>query len=129
MQYRDGHISTCFIKTLVIYSYCAYYALCQLSNSLFFYRYLLFIYLCSLLIIVFHLFCSCLSSFIFFLNFSSLFVVQKKKINSDPGLYSRYLDPTYHHHLCKSINIIQKTAPTLSQYRSERPITIIDIVG
>jgi hypothetical protein len=35
-------------------------------------------------------------------------------------LYSRYFDPAvplykkYHYHLCKSINIIHHTAPTLS---------------
>ncbi len=65
MQYRDGNISTCLIKTLVNYLCCACCALCQLSYSLFFYRYSLFIYLCSLFIIVFiHLFCSCSFSFI-----------------------------------------------------------------
>ncbi len=33
------------------------------------------------------------------------------------------------HHQYESINIIQQTPPTLSQYRSEGPITTIDIAG
>ncbi len=33
------------------------------------------------------------------------------------------------HHLYESINIIQQTPPTLSQYKSEGPITIINIAG
>ncbi len=41
--------------------------------------------------------------------------------------YVKYL--LYHHHLCKSINIIHQTTPPLSQYGSEWPITIIDIAG
>ncbi len=32
-----------------------------------------------------------------------------------------------HHHLCKSINIIRQTAPSMSLYRSEWPTMIIDI--
>jgi hypothetical protein len=78
-------------------------------------------------IIVVSLFCLLFDfSFIFFSTFVSfdsfafsLFVVQKKIFNSDPGLYSRYFDPVVrevplHRHLCKSINIIHQTAPTLS---------------
>ncbi len=106
VQYRDGHISTCSIKTLVIYLYCAYCALCQFLYSL-------FINCCSLLIIVVHLFCSLLDSHLFFVQLlfhCSLF--KRKRLNSDPRLYSRYFDPAYHHHLCKSINIIHQTAPT-----------------
>jgi hypothetical protein len=45
-------------------------------------------------------------------------------------LYSRYFDPVKHQpSSSKSINIIQQTAPSLSQYRNERPITIIVIEG
>ncbi len=33
----------------------------------------------------------------------------------------------YHYHLCKSINILRQTAPSLSSYRSEWPIRIIDM--
>jgi hypothetical protein len=40
VQNRDGHISTCLIKTLVIYIYCAYMLVPVI-------RYSLFIYLCS----------------------------------------------------------------------------------
>jgi hypothetical protein len=41
---------------------------------------------------------------------------------------SRYFDPINNNHL-QSINIIHQTAPSLSYYRSEWPITIIDIEG
>ncbi len=62
-------------------------------------------------------------SFDSFAFYCSLF--NRKKFNSDPGLYSRYFDPVQPvvrevlyknaiYHLCKSINIIQQTAPTLS---------------
>jgi hypothetical protein len=60
---------------------------------------------------------------------------KEKGFNSDPGLYSRNFDPAvplykkYHHHLCNSINIIHQTILTLSLYRSEWPITNIDIAG
>jgi hypothetical protein len=54
---------------------------------------------------------------------------KREKFNSDPGLYSRYFDPADKNHLCEPINIIQQTAPTLSSYRSEGPITTIDIAG
>jgi hypothetical protein len=91
--------------------------------------------LCIIVIVVrfiIHLlfnFCS-LFSFDYFvlLNFHcSLFI--GKIFNSDPGLYSRYFDPVTHHHLSKSMNIIHQTALSLSYYRSEWPITIIDIEG
>ncbi len=45
-------------------------------------------------------------------------------------LYSRYFDPFKHQPSpSMSINIIYQTAPSLSQYRSKRPITTIDIEG
>jgi hypothetical protein len=67
--------------------------------------------------------CSTFVSFDSFAFYCSLF--NRKKFNSDPGLYSRYFDPVQPvvrevlyknaiYHLCKSINIIQQTAPTLS---------------
>ncbi len=65
------------------YLYCAYYAC---ANS----HYLLLIYLCSLFIVVIHLFCSCS----IFIILCSLF--KRKRFNSDPGLYSRYFDPVVH---------------------------------
>jgi hypothetical protein len=63
-------------------------------------------------------------------SFSSIlcFVVQEKKNDSDPELVFRYFDPANHHQY-ESINIIQQTPPTLSEYRSEGPITTIDITG
>jgi hypothetical protein len=70
--------------------------------------------LCSLLIVVVHLFRSLLDSHLFLIQLlfhCSLF--KRKRFNSDPGLCSRYFDPAYHHHLCKSINIIHQTS-TLS---------------
>jgi hypothetical protein len=60
---------------------------------------------------------------------SSLFVRKYSVLILDcfPGI----LIPLYknHHHPCKSINIIHRTALSLSLYRSEWPITIIDIEG
>jgi hypothetical protein len=49
-------------------------------------------------------FCFSFDSFAFH---CSLFVVQRKRFNSDPGLYSRYFDPVVrevpvHHNLCKA---------------------------
>jgi hypothetical protein len=78
-------------------------------------------YCCSLFIVVVHLFCYVFDFHSFFVRLlfhCSLF--KRKRFNSDPGLCSRYFDPVvpavqeYHHHLCKSINIIHQTAPTLS---------------
>jgi hypothetical protein len=119
--YWDSHISTCSIKTLVIYLHILCIScLCQLIVFVIY-------YCCSSFIIVVHLFCSLFNSNLFFVRLlfhCSLF--KRKRFNSDPGLYSRYFDPIipadqqftvvqeYHHHICKSINIIHQTAPTLS---------------
>ncbi len=46
-------------------------------------------------------------------RFFVLFVVRKKKNNSDPELVFRYFDPANHHQY-DSINIIQQTPPTFS---------------
>jgi hypothetical protein len=43
-------------------------------------------------------------------------------------MFSRYFDPINNNNL-QSMNIIHQTAPSLSYYRSEWPITIIDIEG
>jgi hypothetical protein len=124
VQYQDSHISTYSIKTLVIYLYCAYYALCQLSYSL-------FIYFCLLLIVVVNLFCSLLDFNLFFVfTFVSLFKFKREKIqfwswivfqvfrscSSTHCMCSTTVpaEQEYYHHLCKSINIIHQTAPTLS---------------
>jgi hypothetical protein len=54
----------------------------------------------------------------FFIVIVSLF--KERRLRSDPGSYSRDFDPAvplyknYHRHLCKSINTIHQTAPTLS---------------
>jgi hypothetical protein len=92
VQYRGGHISTCFNKdTRDLFMLCIL-CLCQLFIH---YRYSLF-YLCSLFIIVVHLVCS-LFDFSFTLSFNFIllrffcFIValfKREKINSDPGLYS-----------------------------------------
>jgi hypothetical protein len=127
----DGHISTCFNKdTHDLFMLCRM-RMCQLYRVVF-YNCCLIHFIVVQLSFHFH------SSFfqLLFSFDSLLFIVRcsKEKIfNSDPGLYSRYFDPAvplyqkYHHHLCKSINIIHQTAPSLSWYRSEWPITIIDI--
>jgi hypothetical protein len=124
------------LKTIVNYLCCAYCALCQL---LFVIHYLLFIYLCSLFLLSFIYFVHCStfpSTFLFelfffdsfvFIILCALFKREKIQFNSDPGLCSRYFNPIVpvqvHHHLCKSINIIQQTAPTLSYYRNEGTFT------
>jgi hypothetical protein len=59
--------------------------MCQLYRAL-------FIIVARYFIIVVHLFCS-LFDFDSFAFHRSLFVVQRKRFNSDPGLYSRYFDP------------------------------------
>jgi hypothetical protein len=95
---------------------------------------------CVLFTVVVHLFCSLFdfhsifcSTFVlirfFCFSFIHCSLFKSKRFNSDPRLYSRYFDPVvhevplqplyllykkYHHHLCKSINIIHQTAPTLS---------------
>jgi hypothetical protein len=123
VQCLDGHISTCFNKdTRDLFMLCIM-LVCQIHRVVFY-------YCCSIFIQVLFVFC--------FIRFFCFFIVhcsREKIFNSDPGLYSRYFDSAvplykkYHHHLCKSINIIHQTAPTLSKYRSEGPITIIDIPG
>ncbi len=77
-------------------------------------RYLLLLFVYFVCYSIF--FCS-LFDFVSFGSFVSLFNVQKIRFVSDPRLFSRYFDPVvqeYHHHLCKSINIIYQTAPPLS---------------
>jgi hypothetical protein len=82
-------------------------------------------YLCSYSLLIVHLFCS-LFDYLFCFHFSLipyLFIVQKKKSNSDPELCSgisillpvktEEVPVVQHHHL-ESINIIQQTPPTLS---------------
>ncbi len=129
----DGHISTCFHKdTRDLFMLCIM-LMCQLHRVVFYYS-------CLIILLLFDFHSSFVHAlFDFCVPFNSFacsqFVVQRKKFNPDPGLHSRYLKPAvplykkYHHHLYKSINIIHQTAPSLSQYRSELPITIIDIVG
>ncbi len=123
VQCLGGHISTCFNKdTRDLFMLCIM-LVCQLHRVVFY-------YCCSIFIKVLFVFC--------FIWFFCIFIVHcsKEKIfNSDPGLYSSYFDSAvplykkYRHHLCKSINIIYQTAPTLSKHRSKGPITIIDRLG
>ncbi len=59
-------------------------------------RYLLFIYLCSLFVINLFVHCSTIYFVVVCFHFSAilcLFIVQKKKTNSDPELVFRYFDP------------------------------------
>ncbi len=96
----------CSFASYIVYCYCC----CSIIHSSF----------------VHLLFNFCLVNyFVLFNNHCSLFV--GKIFNSNPGLYSRYFDPIVPD--TKSINIIHQTAPSLSQYRSKWPITIIDIEG
>ena len=107
------------------------------SQSLF-----MFYYLCSYSLIIVHLFCSLFDCLFCFHShrFFAYLLFKREKSNSDPepcsGI-SILLPATRlylfkficHHHQYESINIIHQTPPTLSQYRSEGPITIIDITG
>ncbi len=135
MQYQDGHISTCFNKKILMI-----YIVHMLVPVT---RHSLFIYLCSLFIINRSFILFIVQLFVLF-SFSSilcLFVVQKRKgtiliLDRVPRIsilcyLFKYplLYLTYHHHRFESINITQQTPPTLSLYRSEGPITIIDTVG
>ncbi len=88
----------------------------------------LFVLVYSLLLFIYFVSLSTIYSLVVCFHFSSIlcFVVQKKKNNSHPELVFRYFIPAYHHQF-ESINIIQQTPPT--QYRSEGPITTIDIAG
>ncbi len=116
VQCLDSHISTCFNKDTRDFFYVVHNARVPVIS-------------CSILLLLFnfHLsFVRLLFDFVFirffafncFLAHCSLF--KRKLFNSNPGLYSRYFNHTvplyrkYHHHLCKSINIIHQTAPTLS---------------
>jgi hypothetical protein len=120
VQYWDGHISTCLIKTLMIYLYCAYCA-CASYIFVIITRYL---FICALLfIIVVHLFCSLfrlfickLFDFIFLQFFAFIYcsLSKREKCNSDPELCSGILILLpVQHHLYASINIIQQ-APVCS---------------
>ncbi len=110
--------------------------MCMCSCASYIMQYLLLFFCFCFLFDFSFVFCSTfvfIQFLYFFIVHCSLF--KEKSFNSDPGLYSRYFDPTvplykkYRHHLCMSINIIHQTALTLSQYRREWPITNIDIAG
>jgi hypothetical protein len=98
----DSHISTYFNKdTCDLHIYVVHSAHVPVIS-------------CSILLLLFDYFVVVLLFFDFvnllFDSFAfSLFIVQWKMFNSDPGLYSRYFDPVpvvhevlVHHHLCKS---------------------------
>jgi hypothetical protein len=116
----DSHISTCINKdTLHLFILCIM-LVCQLYRVDFIsvVRFILLLFNFHLSFV--HLLFDFLFSFDYFAFYCSLFVVQEKIFNSDPGLHSRYFDlavslyKKFHHHLCKSIITIHKTAPTLS---------------
>ncbi len=121
------------IKTIMIYIYCACVLVPVIYSLSLFVIYLL---VPIHLLFVVNLFCS-LFDYLFYcclFYFSSilvLFVVQKEKrtiliLNLCSGIL---IPLNVHHHQYESIIIIQQTPPTLSQYRSEIPITTIDIAG
>jgi hypothetical protein len=111
VQYRDGHISTCFNKDtrdIYIVHMCS----CQL-----FYLFVIvirYLFICACLFVIFvHLFYSlfdylyicCTSSFLIDSLFNSLF--KREKNHSDPELCSGISIPlTVHHHQDESMPII-----------------------
>ncbi len=116
----DGHISTYFNKdTRDLFMLCIM-LVCQLNRVVF-----IIVVRFILLLFDFHLsylrllFDFCFHSILLLYTVHCL-LFKKKIFNSDPGLHSRYFDPAvplykkYHHHRCKSINIIHQTAPSLS---------------
>jgi hypothetical protein len=120
VQCRDGHISTCLIKTLVNYLYCAYCALCQLlfniclSLSVIYLFVLVIRHCCSFILFIVRLFIHVVIQFQSFRLFA--FIVFCAKQNGSILIldYVQVFRSCEQHHLCKSINIIQQTAPTLS---------------
>ncbi len=132
VQCLDSHISTCFNKDTLIYLFCA-----QCSCASYIVQY--FITVVRLILFLVRLFRSSFGRLLFSFNYFafSLFIVPcpKKKdliliLDCIPGilipLYMKYLFIIIY---ASQINIIHQTAPTLSQYRSEWPIMIIDIAG
>jgi hypothetical protein len=101
-----------FWMTLLFISACCYYLLPVICCSTF----------CSVLI---RFSIQCLTWF-----FCSVFVLFRKCSVMILEMCSRHFDPINNNHL-QSMNIIHQTAPSfvLVQYRSEWPITIIDIEG
>ncbi len=98
----------------------------------------LFIVACYLsLLLIYFVHCSILIYFLF--DFCFIVHCSKEKdsiliLDCIPGILILLINnctgvQEYNHHPCKSIHIIHQTSPTLSQYRSEGPITIIDIAG
>ncbi len=88
--------------------------------------------LCSILLLLFNYSCCCLifcSSFVHSILLRFIVHCSWEKIVFQ--VFRSYCTwiTCHHHHLCKSINIIHQTAPSLSYYRDEWPITIIDIAG
>jgi hypothetical protein len=92
VQFRDGHISTCLIKTLVIYLCCAYCA-CASYNSLSLLVIYLFVLRYSLLSFIYFVYCStfifCFVVRFFFIDSLVRCSLQKeKKCHFDPELCS-----------------------------------------
>ncbi len=122
MQCLYGHILTCFNKdTLDLFMLCIV-LMCQLYRVVFY-------YCCSILLVLFIYFVRCstfpfivCSTFVSFDSFAfNLFIVHclKRKysvliLDCIPGILILLYKNYHHHHLCKSINIIHQTAPTLA---------------
>ncbi len=79
MQYRDGHISTCLIKTLGIYLYCAY-MLVPVIHSLSLFVIYSFVLVYSLLSFIYFVHCSTIYSFVVFIPYQFFVCCSREKI-------------------------------------------------
>ncbi len=136
VQCLDGHITTCFNKdTHDLFMLCIM-LMCQLHHVVF------YIVVRFIIVVWFSFeFCSSFVQLLFsfdsfaFFSICSLFIVQKRKysilmLDCIPGiLIPLYVKNVFIIIYASQINIIHQTTPTLSLYRSEWPITIIDIAG
>jgi hypothetical protein len=125
MQVLDGHISTYFNKdTPKLFMLCIM-LICQSY---------------SVLLLLFDLFCCCSLIHLSLFNFSSTFFsfdyfvwfnfhCSLQNIQFWSWIVFLVFQSHYPSWPSESINIIHQTAPSLSLYRSEWPITIIDIEG
>ncbi len=120
VQYRDGHISTCLIRTLVIY---LCYAYCACASYIFVIvtRYLFICASYLLLSFIYSVHCSIINSFVVRFHSSStlllhsLFIVWKEKVQFWSWTVIRYFNPITCSILSyESINIIKQNPPTLS---------------
>jgi hypothetical protein len=136
----DGQISTCFNKdTFDLFMLCMV-LICQLHHVFFYYCCLIYFTVVRFILLLFDHSFVFYSSFVDFCSFDyfcfdSTFIVHCSLENIQFWswivfqVFRSRCTRSYHHHLCKSISIIHQTAQSLSYYRSEWPIKIIDIEG